>query len=166
MPRHWRTDRMPPVCGVTAWRLGRSRVFLPLLRRLTRPDRVWARDECSLDAAGRACGGSGSDEAVFRESLWLKGQEATDIVQMSRISYDKAKTDALLGYLGSPFTQVALPAIDALRTKKDEVVPAVLGMMQTGNKNPKEKRDSFFRRRMSARVGSAPARQTRCDSAR
>jgi hypothetical protein len=78
------------------------------------------------------------------ESLWLKKDEATEIVQMSKISYDKAKTETLLGYLGSPFPQVALPAIDALRTKKDEVVPAVLAMMQTGSKTQKINAIRFF----------------------
>ena len=78
------------------------------------------------------------------ESLWLKGQVATDTVQMSRINYEWAKPDVLLDYFGSPFPQVALPSITALRTKKGDFVPKLLEMMQSGTKTQKMNAMRYF----------------------
>ena len=83
--------------------------------------------------------GKGADE-----SLWLKGQEATDTVQMSRINYVATKPDVLLGYFGSPFPQIALPAIETLRTKKGDFVPKLLEMMQSGTKTQKRNAIRYF----------------------
>jgi hypothetical protein len=83
--------------------------------------------------------GKGADE-----SLWLKKQEATDTVQMSKINFEKTKPDVLLGYLGSPFPQIALPAIDALRTKNGDFGPKLLEMMQTGTKTEKMNAIRYF----------------------
>ena len=83
--------------------------------------------------------GKGADE-----SLWLKGQDATDTVQMSKIKFDSKKPDELLGYLGSPFPQLALPAIDALRTKGGDVSPKLAQMMETGTKTQKRNAIRYF----------------------
>jgi len=83
--------------------------------------------------------GKGADE-----SLWLRGKDATDTIQKSRIKFETKKTEELLEYLGSPFPQVALSAIDALRVRQGDFVPKLLEMMKTGSKTQKANAIRYF----------------------
>ena len=71
------------------------------------------------------------------ESLWLQGKEATDTIQLSQIEFEKKSPDELLGYFASPFPQVAIPAVEALRKKEGDFTPKLLKLMQTGSKTGK-----------------------------
>ncbi len=73
--------------------------------------------------------GKGADE-----SLWQKGKEASDTIQLSQIKFETKTPEELLGYLGSPFPQVTIPAVDALRKKEGDFIPRLVKLMQTGSK--------------------------------
>lgn len=74
---------------------------------------------------------------VADESLWLKDAEAADTIGLSRIQYDRKSADELLECFGSPFPQVAIPAVEALRKKPGDFSGKLSKLMQTGTKAEK-----------------------------
>jgi len=83
--------------------------------------------------------GKGADE-----SLWLKGKEATDTIQLSKIDFKSKTPDELLAYFGSPFAQITRQAVFTLREKQGDFIPKVVKLMQTGTKAEKLSAISYF----------------------
>ncbi|MBT8038505.1 MAG: hypothetical protein KJO21_13290 [Verrucomicrobiae bacterium] len=70
-------------------------------------------------------------------SLWLKGDQATDVVQMSEIDYASKSVDELIAMFDNPFPQVRGPAVWGLRTRGDDFIPKLVEMLESGSQRQK-----------------------------
>lgn len=66
-------------------------------------------------------------------SLWLKGEDATKVVEMSQNDYKEMTTADLLGLLDNPYPPVRLSAIWTLRNRDDQFLPEVSRMLKDGS---------------------------------
>jgi len=67
-------------------------------------------------------------------SLWLKGEAASKVIEMSQIDYETKDVDALLELFDSPFPQVRVPAVWSLRKRSPDFIPRIVTMLERGNK--------------------------------
>ena len=78
------------------------------------------------------------------ESIWLKGQAATDAVELSRIDYKNKSADELIALFGHAIPQVTRAAVWTLREKKGEFIPRLVKMMKEGSRIEKQNAIGFF----------------------
>ncbi|MHC4505102.1 MAG: HEAT repeat domain-containing protein, partial [Planctomycetota bacterium] len=78
------------------------------------------------------------------ESVWLKGREATDAIELSRIDYKGKSADDLIELFGHPIAQVTRRAVWTLREKKGEFIPRLVKMMKEGTKIEKQSAIGYF----------------------
>jgi len=77
-------------------------------------------------------------------SLWLKGDAATEVLQMSQIDYRSKSVDELLSMFDFPFPQVRIPTVWSLRGRDPEFIPKVVSMLESGNKLQKFSALEYF----------------------
>mgnify|MGYP006284430407 FL=1 len=78
------------------------------------------------------------------QSVWLKGEKATDAIELSKIDYKSMSADELMGLLGHPIPQVTRRANWTLREKDDDVLPELVKMMTHGTKIERRKAVGHF----------------------
>jgi len=64
------------------------------------------------------------------ESLWLEGEAATEVVEMSQNDYKNMSSDELLALFKNPYPPVRTSAIWALRDREDDFLPKVVRMLE------------------------------------
>jgi len=78
------------------------------------------------------------------ETLWVKGKEATEVVERSNTDYKSKSADELLALFGNPFPQVTRAAVWALRDKDGDVMPWLTRLLKEGTKIEKESAIEYF----------------------
>ncbi len=78
------------------------------------------------------------------ESIWLKGREATDVIELSHINYAGKSEDELIAMFGHPIPQVTRKAVWALREKKGAFIPKLVKLLKTGTKIEKQSAIGYF----------------------
>lgn len=77
-------------------------------------------------------------------TLWLEGKEATKVVGMGQVDYSSKSTQELLAMFNSPYPQVRIRAVWALRDREPEFIPKLVHMMDSGNKLQRESAIEYF----------------------
>lgn len=77
-------------------------------------------------------------------SNWLKGDAATEVLQMSKIEYPRQSVDNLLALLDSPFPQVRIKSVWALRERSPEFLPQLERMLESGTARQQESALQYF----------------------
>lgn len=77
-------------------------------------------------------------------SLWLKGKEATAVVQMSQIDYASKSDQELLALFDHPMSMVRIRAVWSLRERDSNFLPKVVEMLERGNKVQKISAMEYF----------------------
>jgi hypothetical protein len=77
-------------------------------------------------------------------SLWLEGDEASDVVQMSQIDYGSKSVDELLEMFEHPYSMVRIRAVWSLREREGRFVPKVAAMLEEGSKLQKISAMEYF----------------------
>jgi hypothetical protein len=90
-------------------------------------------------------------------SLWLKGDAATEVLQMSQIDYRSKSVDELLSMFDFPFPQVRIPAVWSLRGRDPEFIPKVVSMLESGNKLQKISAVECAASRRLSRLKTSPS---------
>lgn len=78
------------------------------------------------------------------KSLWLKGDAATEVVEMSQNDYSSKSVNELLDLFDSPYPQVRIPAVWSLRSREDDFIPKVVSMLKSGNQLQKISAMEYF----------------------
>lgn len=77
-------------------------------------------------------------------SLWLPGDAATEVLQMSKIDYPSKSVDELLALFESPFPQVRIKAVWTLRDRSPEFLPQVVRLLENGTPRQRESALQYF----------------------
>jgi len=77
-------------------------------------------------------------------ALWLQGDAAAEVLQMSKIEYPNQRVDDLLALLDSPFPQVRIQAVWALRERSPEFLPQLVQLMESGTPQQRESALQYF----------------------
>ena len=78
------------------------------------------------------------------ESIWLKGPDATEAVELSKIDYKSKSADQLVAMFGHPIPQVTRRAVWTLREKEGDFIPRLVKMMKEGTKIEKQSAIGYF----------------------
>jgi len=78
------------------------------------------------------------------QSIWLKGREATDAIELSKIDYQSKTADELIAMFGHPIPQVTRRAVWTLREKEGDFIPRLVKMMKEGTKVEKQSSVGYF----------------------
>jgi Family of unknown function (DUF6288) len=78
------------------------------------------------------------------ESIWVKGMEATEVVERSKTDYKSKSVDELLALMGHPLPQVTRAAVWTLREKEGDFIPKLTQMLKEGTKIQKESAIEYF----------------------
>lgn len=78
------------------------------------------------------------------ESIWVKGKEATEVVERSKTDYKSKSVDELIALFGHPIPQVTRAAVWALHEKEGGFIPKLTKLMKEGTKIEKESAIGYF----------------------
>ena len=78
------------------------------------------------------------------QSIWLKGQEATDAIELSETDYKSKSAEELIALFGHPIPQVTRRAVWTLREKEGDFIPRLVKMMKEGTKIEKQSAIGYF----------------------
>ncbi|MDA0841715.1 MAG: DUF6288 domain-containing protein [Planctomycetota bacterium] len=78
------------------------------------------------------------------ESIWLKGKEIIETIELSQIDYKSKNVDELIAMFGHPIPQVTRRAVWTLREKEGEFIPRLVNMMKEGTKLEKQNAIGYF----------------------
>jgi len=78
------------------------------------------------------------------ETLWVKGKDATEVVERSKTDYKSKSVDDLIALFGNPFPQVTRAAVWSLREKEGDFIPQLTKMLKEGTKREKMSAIEYF----------------------
>lgn len=78
------------------------------------------------------------------ETLWLKGDAATAVVQMGQIDYESQSVDELLAMFDHAIPMVRIRAVWSLRDRESSFLPKVVEMLESGSKLEKISALEYF----------------------
>ncbi len=78
------------------------------------------------------------------ESIWVKGKEATEVVERSKTDYKSKSVDELLALFNHPLPQVTRAAVWSLREKEGDFIARLTKMLKEGTKREKMSAIEYF----------------------